>query len=106
MPDAWHAQPIVGVDLKRREIMMANPIKTLSELDLEATIASSATLRIRGNEVLHICTLLLCFTTVLYYQVILQPLHFVEIVNPHAECGLQACICICYISMLYVILIQ
>jgi hypothetical protein len=52
MPDAWHAQPIVGVDLKRREIIMANPIKTLSELDLEATVASPATLRIRGNEVL------------------------------------------------------
>lgn len=53
MPDAWHAQPIVGVDITNREVILANPIKTLCEEDLEATVASSAQLRIRGNEVLQ-----------------------------------------------------
>ena len=55
MPDACHAQPIVGVDIEKREVIMANPVKSIAEEDVEATVASPPTLRIRGNEVLLHC---------------------------------------------------
>ena len=52
MPDAWHAQPVVGVDLTRREVICANPVKVIPEALLEAALPSASTLRLRGNEVL------------------------------------------------------
>ncbi len=55
MPDSWHAQPIIGVDLQKRQVLFANPVKAVPEEELEATLASPATLRVRGNEVLLHC---------------------------------------------------
>lgn len=52
MPDAWHAQAVIGVDLQKRQVVLSNPIKRLSEAQLEATLPSAASLRVRGNEVL------------------------------------------------------
>lgn len=55
MPDAWHAQPILAVDLDKREVVFANPVKALTEMELQQTFPSDATLRVRGNEVLLHC---------------------------------------------------
>ena len=55
MPDSWHAQPIIGVDTQKRQVVFANPVKVVSEQELEATLASPATLRVRGNDVLLHC---------------------------------------------------
>ena len=55
MPDSWHAQPIIGVDIQKRQVIFANPVKVVSEQELEATLASPATLRVRGNDVLLHC---------------------------------------------------
>jgi len=55
MPDSWHAQPIIGVDVQKRQVLLANPVKVVAEEELEATLASPATLRVRGNEVLLHC---------------------------------------------------
>jgi len=55
MPDAWHAQPIIAVDLVKREVIFANPVKALSEEELEGAFPAQSTLRVRGNEVLFHC---------------------------------------------------
>jgi hypothetical protein len=41
--------------IRQRHVVLANPIKIVSEQVLEATIASEPLLRLRGNEVLQHC---------------------------------------------------